>query len=61
MVLYSNDIKLELTDGDIVQSDSVRRLIFYGAKNVILYNDTAKTAIFYPVDKIKSVEWINHK
>ncbi|MBD9092283.1 MAG: hypothetical protein EGQ20_07125 [Bacteroides oleiciplenus] len=58
--LYGNDIKIELNDGKIVQSDSINKLIFFGTKYIILENDSPNVKL-YPTDKIKEIEWINKR
>ena len=57
--LYSNDVKLELTDGEVIETDNHHNLIFFGTKYVIIQVDSINAKL-YPTNRIKEVEWINH-
>ncbi len=57
--LYSNDVKLELTDGEVIETDDQHNLIFFGTKYVIIQVDSI-SAKLYPTNRIKEVEWIKH-
>lgn len=58
--LYSNYIKLKLDDGNIVESDSVNKLVFLGTKYVVIENDSPNVKL-YPTDRIKEIDWIKKK
>lgn len=57
---YSNYIKFELDNGNIVKSDSVNKLIFFGTKYIVIENDSPNVKL-YPTDRIKEIDWIKKK
>lgn len=59
-VLHSNDIKLELENGEFVESDSINKLVFLGTKYVVIENDSPNVKL-YPTDRIKEIYWTKKK
>ncbi len=54
---FSNIVKFKFENGEVVTSDSEgHRLIFWGARYVILENDRNSVKL-YPTSTIKEVEW----
>lgn len=58
--LYINDIKVILSNDEVIKSDSINKLVFLGTKYIILENDSPNVKL-YPTERIKEIEWINKK
>lgn len=56
-VLHSNIIRLKLDNGELVESDSINRLVFLGTKYIIIENDSPNVKL-YPTERIKEIDWI---
>lgn len=58
--LYTNHVKFKLEDGRTIESDNLHKLVFFGAKYIVIENDSPNVKL-YPVKEIKEIEWINKK
>lgn len=57
---YSNYVKIKLDDGNIIESDSINKLIFLGTKYVVIENDSPNVKL-YPTDRVKEIDWMKKK